>query len=358
VESSEGSVSVYIGSHQLVDRSQVHTMGIDSTSGKNQPVWTDATPNVPVALTDGKLQGLIDGRDNVVQSRVDGLNAMAARLIESVNSIHTAGVGLDGLSGRAFFSGTDASTISVNSQLTAPGGASLVAAARMQPPTPPATTGTWASGDGSNAIALAQIEQAVAQRDTTQAGLQPGQTFGPSTVSGLDLSHASANAAITMNVTSGAPNPTVTFTSGSTTVTATLTVGTDAAGNQVITADGGSLGIRVTVNAPAGTTLNAALVPMNGQVAHTPAGPWTPGDQYGQLISALGVDSSTAQSQSKNQQVLVDQLNNQRQQVSAVSLDEETTNLIQYQHAYQAAARVISVVDSMLDTLINNTGVR
>ena len=55
--------------------------------------------------------------------------------------------------------------------------------------------------------------------------------------------------------------------------------------------------------------------------------------------------------------MLVNQLNNQRQQASAVSLDEETTHLIQYQHAYQAAARVISVVDSMLDTLINGTGV-
>ena len=40
---------------------------------------------------------------------------------------------------------------------------------------------------------------------------------------------------------------------------------------------------------------------------------------------------------------------------SSVSLDEETTHLIQYQHAYQAAARVISVVDGMLDTLINHT---
>jgi flagellar hook-associated protein 1 FlgK len=54
----------------------------------------------------------------------------------------------------------------------------------------------------------------------------------------------------------------------------------------------------------------------------------------------------------------VNQLQNQRQQSAGVSLDEEATHLIQYQRAYQAAARVISVVDSMLDTLINNTGHR
>jgi flagellar hook-associated protein 1 FlgK len=54
--------------------------------------------------------------------------------------------------------------------------------------------------------------------------------------------------------------------------------------------------------------------------------------------------------------VLVTHLQTSQAAVSSVSLDEETTHLIQYQRAYQAAARVVSVVDSMLDTLINNTG--
>ena len=53
----------------------------------------------------------------------------------------------------------------------------------------------------------------------------------------------------------------------------------------------------------------------------------------------------------------MNQLDRQRQDTSGVSLDEEATHLIQYQRAYEAAARVISVSDSMLDTLINHTGV-
>jgi flagellar hook-associated protein 1 FlgK len=355
VESDTGAVSIFIGNHALVDREQVHAMGIDATSGKSQPVWTDVTPNPAVVASDGKLQGLLQVRDVTIQNRIDNVNTLAARVIESVNAVHQTGVGLDGVSGRAFFTGTDAATIAVNTALTNPGGLSLVAAARMQPATPPATGYTWASGDGSNAIAIAQIQQAVAQRDTAQAGLQAGQTFGPSTVLGLDLSHASNNATITMNVTAGSP-PTVTFTQGSTTTTASLTIGTDQSGNQVITADGGSLGIRVSVTAAAGTTLSAALTPMDGQVTHTPSGPATPGGQYTQDISALGVAASTAKSQAANQEVLVGQLTKQRQQTSSVSLDEETTNMIKYQHAYQAAARMISVFDSMLDTLINHTG--
>ncbi len=42
---------------------------------------------------------------------------------------------------------------------------------------------------------------------------------------------------------------------------------------------------------------------------------------------------------------------------SAVSLDEENINLLSYQHAYQAAARVMTAVDEMLNTLINRTGI-
>jgi flagellar hook-associated protein 1 FlgK len=359
-ESVDGSVNVFVGSHQLVDREHVHSVGVDGSSGFNTPVWTDATPSTPMTLTDGKLLGIVQSRDTLVQDRIDGLDQLANRLMESVNAVHMAGVGSDGKSGRPFFSGTDASDISLTSALQAIGGTSLIAAGRMQAATPPATGYSFFSGDSSNAIAIAQIQTGVTQRDVGQtSGLHPSQTLGAATVVGVDLSHASVNSNYTVHVTAGSPTPTVTFSqNGGAPVTATLTVGADPSGNQVITADGGTLGVRISVSAASGTTLNAALAGLDGQVAYTPAGQSSPNDQYANLIATLGVDSSTAASQSTNQQVLVDQLNKQRAQTSGVSLDEETTHLIQYQHAYQAAARVISVVDSMLDTLINNTGVR
>jgi len=42
--------------------------------------------------------------------------------------------------------------------------------------------------------------------------------------------------------------------------------------------------------------------------------------------------------------------------MGGVNLDEEMLQMVQYQHAYEAAARVLTTVDSMLDTLINRTG--
>lgn len=71
--------------------------------------------------------------------------------------------------------------------------------------------------------------------------------------------------------------------------------------------------------------------------------------EIGQQVSFLKGRLDTANSVS-------DMLLDQRDAVSAVSLDEEGANLIQYQKAYNAIARVMTVFDEMLDTLINRTG--
>jgi len=60
----------------------------------------------------------------------------------------------------------------------------------------------------------------------------------------------------------------------------------------------------------------------------------------------------------ENQESLLTQLENRRESISGVSLDEEMSNLMMYQHAYQAAARVITTLDTMLDTVVNRMAVR
>ncbi|HEX3032838.1 MAG TPA: flagellar hook-associated protein FlgK [Bacillota bacterium] len=79
-------------------------------------------------------------------------------------------------------------------------------------------------------------------------------------------------------------------------------------------------------------------------------------DYYRSQIGKLGVDSQEAQRMVDNQQSLVDMLENQRQAVAGVSLDEEMTNMIKFQKGYEAAARVITVMDEMLDKIINGMG--
>src|SRR5690625_1752126 len=74
------------------------------------------------------------------------------------------------------------------------------------------------------------------------------------------------------------------------------------------------------------------------------------------IIGKLGVDAQEANRNSDNTNVLRAQVSEQRMSVSAVSLDEEMTNMIKFQRAYNAAARSMTTIDEMLDRIINGMG--
>ncbi|MBP0726744.1 flagellar hook-associated protein FlgK [Bacillus sp. RG28] len=77
---------------------------------------------------------------------------------------------------------------------------------------------------------------------------------------------------------------------------------------------------------------------------------------YQGVIGGMGVKSQEAERLSSNSQTLVDSVNQNRLSVSGVSLDEEMTDMVKYQHAYNASARMITVIDEMLDKIINSMG--
>lgn len=79
---------------------------------------------------------------------------------------------------------------------------------------------------------------------------------------------------------------------------------------------------------------------------------------YQRLVNGLGTEVGSAQRLAANQQTLTSQVDSSREQLSGVSLDEEMVTMLAAQRAYEAAARVMSTVDSVLETLINRTGVR
>lgn len=79
-------------------------------------------------------------------------------------------------------------------------------------------------------------------------------------------------------------------------------------------------------------------------------------DFYQSVIGQLGVQSENAQRQVANQDSLLANVESRRQSVSGVSLDEEMSNLIKFQHAYNAAARTMTTFDELLDKVINGMG--
>jgi flagellar hook-associated protein 1 FlgK len=80
-------------------------------------------------------------------------------------------------------------------------------------------------------------------------------------------------------------------------------------------------------------------------------------DFYNSLVGTLGIETHEAQSFTENYELLGHQIENARQSVEGVSLDEEMANMVKFQHAYDAAARVITAVDQALDTVIHDLGI-
>jgi len=74
---------------------------------------------------------------------------------------------------------------------------------------------------------------------------------------------------------------------------------------------------------------------------------------FGAIVTALGVEAQQASRMYTNQDALVNQLNNRRQEAAGVSIDEEMAAMIQFQHGYAAAARLLDTLDETLEVLIN-----
>ena len=76
-------------------------------------------------------------------------------------------------------------------------------------------------------------------------------------------------------------------------------------------------------------------------------------EYFSSLMSVVGSDVNEAAVNFEHQESMVAHLDNYRESISGVSLDEEMVNLVKFQHAYDAAAKLISTVDEMLNTVVN-----
>jgi flagellar hook-associated protein 1 FlgK len=80
-------------------------------------------------------------------------------------------------------------------------------------------------------------------------------------------------------------------------------------------------------------------------------------DYFADSVGRIGLMGERAGRALETENLIMKQLRDMRQSISGVNIDEELANMIRYQHGYNAAARFITTVNSMLDTLINRMGV-
>jgi flagellar hook-associated protein 1 FlgK len=77
----------------------------------------------------------------------------------------------------------------------------------------------------------------------------------------------------------------------------------------------------------------------------------------GNIVTDIGVKGETADKMRLNSEMLNSEISLEKERVMGVSIDEEMTNLVKYQQAFNASARVITAVNQMMETVINNLGV-
>ena len=79
----------------------------------------------------------------------------------------------------------------------------------------------------------------------------------------------------------------------------------------------------------------------------------TPAQTFTRIVTTVGQDVATTQDRHEDQQALGDLLASQRESYGGVSLDEETADMLRFQRAYQASAKIMSVIDELLADIIN-----
>jgi len=114
--------------------------------------------------------------------------------------------------------------------------------------------------------------------------------------------------------------------------------------------------IAASANGQPGNSGNALTMADMQQAAQAGLGGATINTAYSQLVTQLGSDVRDATQTTDNATILAGSLDDKRQSVSGVSLDEEMSNLVKFQRGYQASSRALSAMDEMIDQLINRTG--
>lgn len=111
---------------------------------------------------------------------------------------------------------------------------------------------------------------------------------------------------------------------------------------------------KVATTPPAKPSLDGDLADAIAQIR---SGDNSPDAVYRQTVVDLAVQKQGAGRAVIIQSAITSQVNHSRESISGVNIDEEMVNMVAFQHAYEAAARLLTAIDETLDTLINRTGI-
>jgi flagellar hook-associated protein 1 FlgK len=341
-ENANGQVQVQIGSAILVDTTRAREIiafrnpALDPERGDLVELRF-ADDNSLVDVRDGEIFGALTIRDTVIPEQDARIDEIARALILELNAIHSQGRGLEGISG----------TLTSTNEVSAPTDP-LTAAGLPFPITPGTfdvvvydslgnpTTTTITINAGTTLNDLATDLNAVANLNAVVNGNQ--LEINPDATFAFSFANDSTGALPALGLNS--------LFNG--TDARSIALNSDLQNNPALLTSGFSTDLTETGDN------SAALALANVRIAQVlDSNSSTIAEFYQSTVAALGINARANNDILLTDNEFINTLEARRQEVSGVNLDEEVTSLLLFQRAYEASARVITIADRMLETLLN-----
>ena len=350
-EETNGSVNVFIGSEMLVTRGSSRGISLvdhtPSSGGAPVPTVSFADNGGAVELSGGVICGLQTTRDGELAKVANRMDTLAKQLIWEVNRLHSSGSSLDGfteITGVQVVEDADAALAGAEAGLTftpVNGSFNIIVSTS-------ATNGTVTTSTTQINVPLTGSAADMTLNDLI-ASL--------SAVTGVSAAHEPSGL---LKIETTGPNTEIRFSEDTSGILAALGINTFFTGDSAAT-----MGV------------NQAIVDNRRHIAAGLTGADGDGDnamriadlasdtqrigglggrsllQYQQeIVTDVAVWANAARDTAASNGIVFDSLTAQRESLSGVSIDEEAVNLMQYQRAFQGAARFLSVVDELLDIMM------
>jgi flagellar hook-associated protein 1 FlgK len=365
-------VLVSIGGHALVSGAKAFILEATPVASNKNLVkinWADDAQKTALTNLSGEVGGILYARDTVIEDQLSKLNDAATSIMNRVNALHRSGFDLDGNAGIDFFT-SNSSVVNFNGNLDIYAGIG---------DTYNMTLDVQDTGGVSHQVALTLTKTATRQWTFSTA------TAGASIVGNADLT-AIPNGTINFDATGNVTGVTgrILFGGNATTIeTTNLKQSSISASSVGVSYQSQAMTIQVNpaltsyrqiaaatvTNAPGDGNNALAIANSIDTVTSAPVAGLT---SYQDPVRAQGERSLRAWNTLRTTDLALEQrhaetgvsdsksimtaMSDQREAVIGVNLDEEATNMVKYQRAYQAATRLMNTFDQMLELIVTDLG--
>jgi len=365
-EESSGQVMVYImGGTPLVLGTSEYSLsyGNNVSTGFTNLYWNDNSGrqlDITQRIQGGKIAGWVDVRDNKIGSYLGTMNTLMEELVWQVNDLHSEGVGLSSVSsmvGNVEVSGPgdDLDTdFLFSDRLNAGGSFDIVVyddatgnATRSTITLDPLNTTV---GDLINSIdGLANLNAEIDADDHVHIYADAGFSFAITADETAESSHAlgilGVNSFFTWDESVGQPMDDLTETFDVNAYVQNNSSIISAAyvdDNNQVSPGGNDVALGIF------SLQDDVITDFGGSGVNT-----TIDSYYSSFVAQVGVDVQQASMNEKFNDTLLGQYTSRKESVVGINMDEEMASLLQFQHLYQASAKLITIVDEMMQALLS-----